>query len=75
MALVPFPGSKAGTSLYEPPDDDELEEAADGKMSFLEHLDELRKRLIWAIGALGAGFLVALYFICLLYTSDAADEL
>ena len=32
-------------------------------MSFLEHLDELRKRLIWAIGALGAGFLIALYFI------------
>jgi sec-independent protein translocase protein TatC len=63
MALVPFPGSKAGTSLYEPPDEEELEEAADGKMSFLEHLDELRKRLIWAIGALGAGFLVALYFI------------
>ena len=63
MALVPFPGSKAGTSLYEPPDDDELEDASDGKMSFLEHLDELRKRLIWAIGALGAGFLIALYFI------------
>jgi sec-independent protein translocase protein TatC len=66
MALVPFPGSKAGTSLYDPPDDDpdlELEEAADGKMSFLEHLDELRKRLMWAIGALFAGFLIALFFI------------
>src|SRR5829696_2700274 len=64
MALVPFPGSKAGTSLYDPPDDDEeLEDASDGKMSFLEHLDELRKRLIWSIGALGAGFLAALYFI------------
>ena len=32
-------------------------------MSFLEHLDELRKRLIWAIVALVGGFLVALYFI------------
>jgi sec-independent protein translocase protein TatC len=66
MALVPFPGSKLGTSLYESPDDDpdlELEEAADGKMSFLEHLDELRKRLMWAIGALFAGFLIALFFI------------
>ena len=63
MALVPFPGSKAGTSLYEPPDDDELEDASDGKMSFLEHLDELRKRLMWAIGALFAGFLIALFFI------------
>jgi sec-independent protein translocase protein TatC len=66
MALVPFPGSKLGTSLYDSPDDDpdlELEEAADGKMSFLEHLDELRKRLMWAIGALFAGFLIALFFI------------
>jgi len=64
MALVPFPGSKAGNSLYEPPDEDaELEEASDGKMSFLEHLDELRKRLIWGIAALGGGFLVALFFI------------
>ena len=47
-------------------DDDpdlELEEAADGKMSFLEHLDELRKRLMWAIGALFGGFLIALFFI------------
>jgi sec-independent protein translocase protein TatC len=63
---VPFPGSKLGTSLYDSPDDDpdlELEEAADGKMSFLEHLDELRKRLMWAIGALFAGFLIALFFI------------
>jgi sec-independent protein translocase protein TatC len=66
MALVPFPGSKAGTSLYDPPDDDrddELEDGADGKMSFLEHLDELRKRLIWSIVALFAGFFVALFFI------------
>ena len=66
MALVPFPGSKLGTSLYDSPDDDpdlELEEAADGKMSFLEHLDELRKRLMWAISALFGGFLIALFFI------------
>ena len=66
MALVPFPGSKAGNSLYDSPDDDpdlELEESADGKMSFLEHLDELRKRLIWSIVALVGGFLVSVFFI------------
>jgi sec-independent protein translocase protein TatC len=65
MALVPFPGSKAGTSLYDSDDDPdlELEESADGKMSFLEHLDELRKRLMWAIAALFGGFLLALFFI------------
>jgi sec-independent protein translocase protein TatC len=65
MALVPFPGSKVGASPYDSDDDPdlELEESADGKMSFLEHLDELRKRLMWAIAALFGGFLVALLFI------------
>jgi sec-independent protein translocase protein TatC len=32
-------------------------------MSFLEHLDELRKRLLYSIGAVAAGFLIALLFI------------
>jgi sec-independent protein translocase protein TatC len=67
MALVPFPGSKAGTARYEPPeDDDDLLESGDGsggKMSFLEHLDELRKRLIWSIASIGIGFVVAYIFI------------
>jgi sec-independent protein translocase protein TatC len=65
MALVPFPG-KAGTSPYKLPDDDdrdELENGADGKMSFLEHLDELRKRLIWSIVSLVGGFVVSIVFI------------
>lgn len=30
-----------------------------GEMPFLEHLEELRWRLVWSIGALAAGFLVA----------------
>jgi sec-independent protein translocase protein TatC len=63
MALVPFPGSS--TATYQPPDDDPdhaLEENGDGKMSFLEHLDELRKRLVWSIVALFGGFLVCLVF-------------
>jgi sec-independent protein translocase protein TatC len=63
MALVPFPGS-AGPARYEEPDDDIPAEDADGgRMSFLEHLDELRRRLLYAIAAVGAGFLVALVFI------------
>ena len=62
MALVPFPGN-AGPARYEEPDD-ELESGDGGaKMSFLEHLDELRKRLLYSIGAVGAGFLIALLFI------------
>jgi sec-independent protein translocase protein TatC len=42
---------------------DDLANGAEGKMSFLEHLDELRKRLVGSAIALGAGFLVALAFI------------
>ncbi len=32
-------------------------------MSFLDHLDELRKRIIWAVVAIGVGFLIACFFI------------
>ncbi len=32
-------------------------------MSFLEHLDELRRRLVVAIIAVAVGFLIALFFI------------
>jgi sec-independent protein translocase protein TatC len=59
MALVSFPGT---APPYDPEPDEDDEEAS-GKMSFLEHLEELRKRLIVSLGALLAGFLVALFFI------------
>jgi sec-independent protein translocase protein TatC len=70
VALVPFPNQRqdddprdlpaAGSSaspFLEP------EEPAEGRMTFLEHLDELRKRITHAVGALFVGFLVALAFI------------
>ena len=68
MALVPFP-SQAPTPL---PDDDldpdrddllERDDEAGGKMSFLEHLDELRRRIIYAVVSLAAGFIVCCFFI------------
>jgi sec-independent protein translocase protein TatC len=69
MALVPFP-SQTSERL---PDDDldpdrdesglEAEEDAGGKMSFLEHLDELRKRIVRAVIAIGLGFVIACFFI------------
>lgn len=64
MALVPFKGS-AQPAPYDDPDDDldPDKEDAGGKMSFLEHLDELRRRLVVSILGVLGGFLVALLFI------------
>jgi sec-independent protein translocase protein TatC len=68
MALVPFP-NKAPKPVpdddLDPDRDDELdgEDEAGGKMSFLEHLDELRRRIIYAVLAVAAGFLVCCFFI------------
>ncbi|HEX5476150.1 MAG TPA: twin-arginine translocase subunit TatC [Vicinamibacterales bacterium] len=60
MALLPFPvpddDRRAGFD-----EDDGL--AASGKMSFLEHLDELRKRLIYSIIGIAAGCGIAYVFI------------
>jgi sec-independent protein translocase protein TatC len=41
----------------------DLDEPAEGRMTFLEHLDELRKRITHAVVALLVGFLVAFAFI------------
>jgi sec-independent protein translocase protein TatC len=58
MALVPFPGTTP------PPEPDVSEpDDAGAKMSFLEHLDELRKRLIYAVGAVAVGCAIAFIFI------------
>jgi sec-independent protein translocase protein TatC len=53
MALVPFPGPQTG-AIQVPHDDDE-EESPGGKMSFLEHLDELRKRIVYSCIAIAVG--------------------
>ena len=62
MAIVPFQ-QKSLKPVPEPDWDDEDESSEGGKMSFLEHLDELRKRLIWALGSLIFGALVAWFFL------------
>ena len=59
MALVSFPGTSPPYS----PEPEEDDEDASGKMSFLEHLEELRVRLIVSLGALLGGFCIALVFI------------
>jgi sec-independent protein translocase protein TatC len=45
------------------PDDGEPDEPVEGRMTFLEHLDELRKRITHSVVALLLGFLVAFAFI------------
>jgi sec-independent protein translocase protein TatC len=70
MALVPFPNASPRRQ-----DDDETgiqltdsdtfdEDDGDGaRMSFLEHLDELRKRLIYSVYSLLAGCVLAFVFV------------
>ena len=65
MALVPFP-TKTSQALDDPEpdwDDREPESSEAGKMSFLDHLDELRRRIIYSLIAVGVGFGIAFYFI------------
>jgi sec-independent protein translocase protein TatC len=58
MALVPFPSVTPGDDE----DDDPIDDSG-SKMSFLEHLDELRKRLIYIVYSLIAGCVIAGIFI------------
>jgi sec-independent protein translocase protein TatC len=46
----------------EPPDEEDDEEEGMARMSFLEHLEELRKRLLLAIGGVGVAFCLCLIF-------------
>src|SRR4029450_6319455 len=58
MALVPFPSATPGDD-----DDPDSFDESGSKMSFLEHLDELRKRLIYVVYSLIAGCVIAYIFI------------
>ena len=61
MALVPVPKSLPDEDVTR--DDDSESHEDGGRMSFLEHLDELRKRIIYAVIAVFIGFLIAFAFI------------
>jgi sec-independent protein translocase protein TatC len=60
VALVPFPGPQSGA--YQPDLEDD-EDSASGKMSFLEHLDELRKRIVASLIGVALGVLASFTFI------------
>src|ERR671936_2321580 len=61
MALVRFPGSQSGA--YQLPPDEDDDSVTAGKMSFLEHLDELRKRIVRSCLAVAFGVLATFYWI------------
>jgi sec-independent protein translocase protein TatC len=63
MALVPFPGGKTGALQVPPEDPFDKDEFAEGKMSFLEHLEELRKRIINAVLGIAVGIALSFFFI------------
>lgn len=69
MALVPFPSQNRNDEENLPvkggfsPFDEEEEPAGEGRMTFLEHLDELRKRITHAVVGLLVGFVIAFAFI------------
>ena len=63
MALVPFPGTQPGAYKQLPPDDEDDQEFGEAKMSFLEHLEELRVRIVRACVGIGVGLLVSFAFI------------
>src|SRR5580765_971466 len=72
MAVVPFPDpqSSKDSSAHDESDRWSLGDADDGaagKMSFLDHLDELRKRLIYSLVSLCIGVGIAALFIEQLY--------
>ncbi len=63
MALVPFPNQATVPAPGEDETDPELtDDHSGGKMSFLEHLDELRKRIIWSLTALIVGTVAAFMY-------------
>ena len=61
----PAPAGPSGPGDPPMADDEEPEDedGGGGKMSFLDHLDELRTRLITSFGALAVGFVVCFGFI------------
>jgi sec-independent protein translocase protein TatC len=65
MALVPFPGPYQAGAYGIAPEEPEhdLEPAAEGAMSFLEHLDELRKRILRSCIAIAIGVVATFWFI------------
>jgi len=62
VALVPFPGNTPDRDR-DPDWEDEEESPQEGKMSFLDHLDELRRRIVWSLASLFLAFVICVGFL------------
>ena len=67
MALVPFPAAKTGALQVPPEDPFDKDDFAEGKMSFLEHLEELRKRIIQSCLGIVVGIGLSFFYIQQIY--------
>jgi sec-independent protein translocase protein TatC len=67
MALVPFPGGKTGALQVPPDEPEDQDESSEGKMSFLEHLEELRKRIVHSCLGIAVGIGLSFFFIQQIY--------
>jgi sec-independent protein translocase protein TatC len=67
MALVPFPGGKTGALQVPPEDPYDQDDSSEGKMSFLEHLEELRKRIINSCIGIAVGIGLSFFYIQEIY--------
>jgi sec-independent protein translocase protein TatC len=66
VALVPFPKTPLGVAADDSDPDRDLdgeENDATGKMSFLDHLDELRRRIVYTVISVLVGFIIAFFFV------------
>jgi sec-independent protein translocase protein TatC len=72
-------GKSGGPTPPSPPDDeDDGDEGGMLRMSFMDHLEELRRRILWSLAGVGVAFVVCIAFanrLWLIISAPAVDSL